>query len=501
MLNSNDDKFEIVVGSVGDTTISTVDDGGGGGDGTSANLLIDVDGDVTLDSHTGVHYVKNSGTTFATFVSQTLRLESATSNAPQIQLKNTNTDATGPVIIFEQSTTGADDDVLGTIQWAGDNESDVSHAFAQIDASIKDATPDQEAGVLELKVADHDNTMTTGLKLDGDQTDGRVDVTIGAGGCVTSINGSKILLGSSDDAVANIAREVHDDGDGGILKIVAGSATNGQTDKAGGDLQLHGGLGTGALNGGDIQFYSHKRGSSGTTIGTSALLSTFVAGSVNTDFIIYENAGASTDDYCRIRVQEHGVTTLQTVDAAAAAAHLTLTADGDITLDAEGTINMSSTVQKINKIYDFNTTVFESLYSDDQGSGTILKYSPGADESPTGSALYFLHTDGTWNYTDADSVANGASQLLGVGLGASARTTGVLIKGFIRIASNKIENLPGSGAVDGLPLYVSTTQGYFNFTAPSNSNDFVRIVGHAIDDDSGDVLIYFDPSKSWVEIA
>ena len=115
--------------------------------------------------------------------------------------------------------------------------------------------------------------------------------------------------------------------------------------------------------------------------------------------------------------------------------------------------------------------------------------------------MYFLHTDGTWNYTDADSVANGASQLLGVGLGASARTTGVLIKGFIRIASNKIENLPGSGAVDGLPLYVSTTQGYFNFTAPSNSNDFVRIVGHAIDDDSGDVLIYFDPSKSWVEIA
>ena len=203
----------------------------------------------------------------------------------------------------------------------------------------------------------------------------------------------------------------------------------------------------------------------------------------------------STDenDEFSIVVTTNGATTISTTDDDAALATLTLNSDG--------VLDLKSSVNKINKIYDFHGTTFENTYSDNQGAGTILKYSPGADESPTGSALYFLHTDGTWNYTQAASAANGASQLLGVGLGASARTTGVLIKGFVRIASEFILNVPGSGAVDGLPVYVSTTQAHFDFTAPSGSSDFVRIVGYAIDDDSSDVLIYFDPSKSWVEIA
>tara|TARA_R100000781_G_scaffold9112_3_gene7950 strand:- start:2460 stop:4601 length:2142 start_codon:yes stop_codon:yes gene_type:complete len=170
---------------------------------------------------------------------------------------------------------------------------------------------------------------------------------------------------------------------------------------------------------------------------------------------------------------------------------------GAATLDAR-TVTITSPNQS--KIYDFHSTTFENNYSDDEGSGTIIKYSPGADESPAGSELFFLHTDGTWNQTDADAVATGASQLLGVGLGASARTTGVLLKGFVRIAATEILNVPGSGAVDGLPVYVSTTAGHFDFTAPSGSSDFVRIVGYAIDNDSG-VLIYFDPDKTWVEIA
>ena len=65
----------------------------------------------------------------------------------------------------------------------------------------------------------------------------------------------------------------------------------------------------------------------------------------------------------------------------------------------------------------------------------------------------------------------------------------------------QILNVPGSGAVDGLPVYVSTTSGHFDFTAPSGSGQFVRVVGYAIDDDGGDVLIYFKPSSTWVEIA
>jgi len=76
-----------------------------------------------------------------------------------------------------------------------------------------------------------------------------------------------------------------------------------------------------------------------------------------------------------------------------------------------------------------------------------------------------------------------------------------LLNGFVRVPSTEILNVPGSGEVDGLPVYLGTEAGHFDFTAPSGSGDIVRVLGHAIDDDGGDVLIYFNPSKTWIEIA
>ena len=153
----------------------------------------------------------------------------------------------------------------------------------------------------------------------------------------------------------------------------------------------------------------------------------------------------------------------------------------------------------LNVVHDYNTATFENQLADGEGGGRVLRYSPGADDTLTVGQLYFLHTDGTWDQTDADAVATGASQMLGIGLG-NARTAGCLMEGFIRIPSTEILNVPGSGAVDGLPVYVSTTAGHLDFTAPSGGGDFVRIVGHAIDDDGGDVLIYFNPSNNHVEL-
>ena len=78
------------------------------------------------------------------------------------------------------------------------------------------------------------------------------------------------------------------------------------------------------------------------------------------------------------------------------------------------------------------------------------------------------------------------------------------MEGFISIPLTEILNVPGSGAVDGLPLYVSTTNGHFDFTAPSGSADYVRIVGYAIDDTTGEegaVLVYFCPSKDHILLA
>tara|TARA_R100001594_G_scaffold7620_1_gene20439 strand:+ start:10393 stop:12993 length:2601 start_codon:yes stop_codon:yes gene_type:complete len=166
-----------------------------------------------------------------------------------------------------------------------------------------------------------------------------------------------------------------------------------------------------------------------------------------------------------------------------------------------GALGVRDTAPKVslNVVHDYNTATFENQLADGEGGGRVLRYSPGADDTLTVGGLYFLHTDGTWDAADADAVATGASQMLGIGLG-NARTAGLLMEGFIRIPSTEILNVPGSGAVDGLPLYVSTTAAHLDFTAPSGGGDFVRIVGHAIDDDGGDVLVYFNPSNNWVEL-
>ncbi len=153
-------------------------------------------------------------------------------------------------------------------------------------------------------------------------------------------------------------------------------------------------------------------------------------------------------------------------------------------------------------INDYQSTTFENkIGTSNIGGGKKIIYSPGANDTLTKGQLYFLHTDGTWDQTDADAVATGASQLLGVpAAGGASQTYPMILEGYIRIPSTEILNVPGSGAVDGLPVYVSTTAGHFDFTAPSGAGDFVRIVGYAIDDHSGDVLIYFNPDKTWVEV-
>lgn len=228
---------------------------------------------------------------------------------------------------------------------------------------------------------------------------------------------------------------------------------------------------------------------------------------------VYEQGGDSANDFFTIQVEEHGATTIQTTDGGGSNANLQIIADGtselvgttvtldasaNIELEASGQLNLTSTENKINKTYDFHGTTFETTYSDDQASGTIIKYSPNSSTALNGSEIYYLRTNGQWYQADADGVDTSAT-LLGVGLGGDPQTVGVLLKGFVRVASTEILNKPTN--IAGARLYVSTTAGHFDFTAPSASGDIVRIVGYAIDEDGGDVLVYFDPDKTFVEIA
>mgnify|MGYP005813150257 FL=1 len=253
-------------------------------------------------------------------------------------------------------------------------------------------------------------------------------------------NGTTTLtLGTNATAIMNIKRHAMATANGSDLHLFGGDATDGQTNKAGGDLKLQSGLGTGTGARGKIDFLSGKTESSGTDLQSATFAAQFADG-------VFEN----TTGY--------------------------------------------GFREKIN----FVTDTFEDVLADGDHTGSkVLVY--GADETLADGQIFFLHTDGTWDQADASAVATGASQLLGVGNGRTV-SSGVILEGFIRIPSTEILNTPGSGAVDGLPVYISTTAGHFDFTAPSGNNEFVRVVGYAIDDDSSDVLVYFNPDSTWVKI-
>jgi len=104
--------------------------------------------------------------------------------------------------------------------------------------------------------------------------------------------------------------------------------------------------------------------------------------------------------------------------------------------------------------------------------------------------LMCLDTSGVWKYADADAEAT-TKTLLAIALG-TAVSDGLLIKGYFKLNSF-IEGSFGKGQ----PCFVSEAAGEIDFTSPSASGDFQRVVGYGIDTTN---VIYFNPSGSWIEL-
>ena len=154
----------------------------------------------------------------------------------------------------------------------------------------------------------------------------------------------------------------------------------------------------------------------------------------------------------------------------------------------------TGSMTSLDVFHDYATTTFENQLADGQGGGDVLKYGTG---TTVAGKLYYLHTTAAWTEINAGAAATGASQILGVALGTSPTTNGILLRGFVRIASSLINGTPAIGS----PLYASTTAGEYTFTKPSSSNNFVRIVGYCLDTHTSDVFLYFNPDSTWVEIS
>ena len=430
-----------------------------------------------------------------------ISMSSANSGKPLVELKSTHTDKqqSAELKFLKDADNVEDDEALGEISFYGDNDRTSGGPeviqYGRILGTAADMTDGQEAGELIFSVAEYDGNLSVGLKLDGDtDADGEVDVTIGAGTASTTTIAGILTMGSTAAMTnAGLLSVANQSNITGLGTISSGTWQGTAVADAyvANDLTISGGTVNNSVIGG-----STPAAITGTTIDANT---DFTVGStVITDDQIQFTP--STSDTATISAGSNGTMTLSTSDAGGSQGYIDLTPDGDIRL--------SPGTNKIWEIFDFHTTNFENTYSSGHHGGKVLRHSNGTSDLTLGQ-IYYLRSNGHWveAYADDDDSGGpgyGDSQMLGVGLG-NPQSVGVLIEGFVRIPYTEILNNPGSGNVDGLPLYISTTAGHFDFTAPSDSGDLVRVVGYAIDDhtDSGntDVLIYFNPDKTWIKVS
>lgn len=118
--------------------------------------------------------------------------------------------------------------------------------------------------------------------------------------------------------------------------------------------------------------------------------------------------------------------------------------------------------------------------------GRVIKIGTG---TLTTGSLYYLSSTGVWTLADADAVVS-SKGLLGIALGSSPTTNGLLIEGLITNAAFT--------QTAGDVLYVSPTAGGITSTAPSTSGQTVRVVGYMT---STANTIYFTPDPTWVTLA
>ena len=165
----------------------------------------------------------------------------------------------------------------------------------------------------------------------------------------------------------------------------------------------------------------------------------------------------------------------------------------DFTLNADFAIGISNPLilgqqQTSNSGY----IQLQGTTSSGKGNGDIWK--GGSASSLSAGNIVYLSTTNTWTKAQADSRATSAG-LVGVALGSSALTDGILLRGMI--------NLTGMTVTTGQPIYLSpSSAGAFTSTIPTTGGDIVRILGYSMYNASGYPLnvMFFNPDTSFVEL-
>jgi len=114
-----------------------------------------------------------------------------------------------------------------------------------------------------------------------------------------------------------------------------------------------------------------------------------------------------------------------------------------------------------------------------------------AGASVTAFQCCYLGSAGKWLLTDADAEST-SKGLLAISLESKADTEAMRVA----LPSSIIRNDSWTWATVGAPIYLGTTAGAITLTAPSGTDDVVRIVGYVLTDD----CIFFQPSNNYITL-
>jgi len=137
----------------------------------------------------------------------------------------------------------------------------------------------------------------------------------------------------------------------------------------------------------------------------------------------------------------------------------------------------------------------DGIQVDEGGLSTAGSYGVGAEvwyqgtSTPTAGSVYYLDSSGNWANTDASAVAT-AKGMIAVSAGTDSDVDGMVIKGFVYLGTD-----PGGSVGD--VVYLSETANQLTTTAPTTASAVVRVCGYK----AGTNIVYFDPSKDWIELS
>ena len=165
---------------------------------TNADGEVDVTIGAGAASTTTIAGGFSAGSGGLSYASEILTMLSATSASPKFNLMNNNTDAEAPMIQFFKLPTGADDDEIGEIVFNSNDDGGVAAInYATFKAYIADASNNDEAGKIEMKVATNSTEIQNAFTATGLGTGSRVDVNLGYGATSTTTIAGTLTMGST----------------------------------------------------------------------------------------------------------------------------------------------------------------------------------------------------------------------------------------------------------------------------------------------------------------